>query len=329
MRSLKGFTAFGLFLLSFLLLIPALHAAGSPVYAVPIKAEAADTEAVIFEIDQAGNADADKANSAWPLIMEKDAVSSGGDSQYALAMANANSDLQEYQAGEAEIVNADETFSEKLAEFLTNPFVVPVLLSIAALGLLLEMFTPGLGVPGLLGLSSLLLFFYGHLVAGLAGYESIILLIIGFALLAAELLMPSGIIGFLGLAAILGSVLLAGGDLKTTAIAILIALIVATAGMVIILKFFGKRLHLFKRIILTDATDTASGYVSAVNRPELVGQIAVTVTALRPSGTIKLDDERIDAVSDGRFVDLGKSVKIIKVEGSRIVVREIDQEGEE
>ncbi|MDN7245801.1 NfeD family protein [Planococcus shenhongbingii] len=328
MRSLKGFMAFGLFLLSFLLLIPAIHAAGSPVYAMPIQAEAADTEAVIFEMDQASNAAADKANRAWPSIMENDAVSSG-DSQHALAMANADRGLQEYQAGEAEIVNADETFSEKLAGFLTNPFVVPVLLSIAALGLLLEMFTPGLGVPGLLGLSSLLLFFYGHLVAGLAGYESIILLIIGFALLAAELLVPSGIIGFLGLAAILGSVLLAGGNLKTTAIAILIALIVATAGMVIILKFFGKRLHLFKRIILTDATDTASGYVSAVNRPELVGQIAVTVTALRPSGTIKLNDERIDAVSDGRFVDSGKSVKIIKVEGSRIVVREIDQEGEE
>jgi len=148
-------------------------------------------------------------------------------------------------------------------------------------------------------------------------------------LLLIELLLSFGVAGFLGLMAILGSVLLAGGSLQSMSISILIALIAASAGMVIMVKFFGKRLHLFKRIILTDATDTASGYVSAVNRPELVGQIAVTATALRPSGTIRLGDERIDAVSEGRYIDKGKSVKIIKVEGSRIVVRELEKQEEE
>ena len=106
-------------------------------------------------------------------------------------------------------------------------------------------------------------------------------------------------------------------------------MIVATVGMVIVVKFFGKRLDLFKRIILTDATDTEHGYVSTTNRPELVGKIAHSVTALRPSGTIRLDDERIDAVSEGRFIDNGKDVKIIKVEGSRIVVRELEKQEEE
>lgn len=317
-------------------------------------------------IDQAGNAAEAKANSAWLSSMETAAESSKQrrDPKYALAMADASMDLPELQAGkgklltlsasEAEkvnysegtvssidellelknfenptIVTVDETFSETLARFLTNPIVVPILLSIAFLGLILEMFTPGVGVPGIIGFTSLMLFFYGHLVAGLAGYEAIVLLVIGFGLLATEFFVPGGIIGFLGLAAIFGSILLAGGDFQTTAVAILIALIVATAGMVILLKFFGKRLHLFDRIILNDATDTESGYVSNVNRTELVGQTALTMTALRPSGTIKLNDERIDAVSEGRFVDPGKQVKIIKVEGSRIVVREIDQEGEE
>ncbi|WP_439895823.1 hypothetical protein [Planococcus faecalis] len=105
---------------------------------------------------------------------------------------------------------------------MTNPIVVPILLSIAGLGLLLELFTPGVGVPGFIGLTFLMLFFYGHLVAGLAGYESIVLLVIGFGLLIAEFIIPGGVAGFLGIAAILGSVLLAGGDLKTTAIAYLL-----------------------------------------------------------------------------------------------------------
>ena len=229
----------------------------------------------------------------------------------------------------AEAAVADETFGSQLVDFITHPVVVPVLLSIAALGILLEMFTPGMGVPGLLGFSALALYFYGHWAAGLAGWDTLFLLILGLTLLLVELVIPIGLIGFLGLLAILGSVLLAGGDLISTAIAILIALIVATAGMVIIVKFFGKRLHLFKRVVLTDSTNSESGYVSNVNRYELVGQIAVTATALRPSGTIKLMDERIDAVSDGRFIDAGKDVKIIKVEGSRIVVREVEKEEEE
>ena len=227
------------------------------------------------------------------------------------------------------VVPAAGSFSEGLIVILTNPIVVPILLSIAALGLLLEMFTPGLGIPGILGLSSLLLFFYGHVAAGLAGFDSIFLLIVGIGLLLTEFFIPGGVLGIIGLSFILVSILLAGGDLETTAISILIALIVATAGMVIIVKFFGKRPHLFKRFILSDATDTKSGYVSAVNRPELVGQIAVTATALRPSGTIKLNDEWIDAVSDGRFIDPKTQVKIIKVEGSRIVVRELEKEEEE
>ncbi|MBT2569096.1 nodulation protein NfeD [Planococcus sp. ISL-110] len=441
MSRVKVYLGFGLLLLSFLLMLPAIQADTSTVYVIPIEdeverglqafiergieeAEDAGAEAIIFEIDtpggfvnaadgiarlldktsmetlafinqdalsagaflalhndeiymhpngrmgaaqvidQAGNAAADKANSAWLASMRSAAQTVERDPKYALAMADASASLPELGVAEGElltlgaleaeqvgysegtvstldellvlkgfenatIVTIDETFSESLARFLTNPIVVPILLSFAGLGLLLELFTPGVGIPGMFGLTFLMLFFYGHLVAGLAGYESIILLVIGFGLLVAEFIIPGGVAGFLGIAAILGSILLAGGDLKSTAIAVLIAMIAATVGMVIVVKFFGKRLDLFKRIILTDATDTEHGYVSTTNRPELVGKIAYTVTALRPSGTIRLDDERIDAVSEGRFIDSGKDVKIIKVEGSRIVVRELEKQEEE
>ncbi len=315
-------------------------------------------------IDQAGNAAADKADSAWRSSMVNAAESSDRETEYALAMADASIDLPEYRAGEgelltlraeeaeevgysegtvssieellelkglqdSELVYINETFSENLARFLTNPVVVPILLSVAMLGLLLELFTPGIGVPAFIGLTSLMLFFYGHLVSGLAGYESIILLVIGLGLMILEFFVPGGVAGILGIAAVLGSILLAGGDLQTTAIAVLIAMIAATSGMVILVKFFGKRLQLFNRIILSDSTDTKSGYVSTANRPELIGQMAVTATELRPSGTIVFGDERIDAVSEGRYIGRGKDVKIIKVEGSRIVVRELEKKEEE
>ena len=42
----------------------------------------------------------------------------------------------------------NETFTEKIARFITHPVVVPILLSIAGLGLVLELYSPGFGVPG-------------------------------------------------------------------------------------------------------------------------------------------------------------------------------------
>ncbi|NME04293.1 nodulation protein NfeD [Psychrobacillus sp. BL-248-WT-3] len=313
-------------------------------------------------IDNAGNAADMKATSAWKAKMINAAERTGKKPIYAQAMADESVDLPQYRAGKGElltlsaneaievgysegtvstfaelltasnlegakVVETEQAFVETLARIVTNPVVVPILLSLASLGLVLELYSPGFGLPGTVGLLSLGLFFYGHLVAGLAGYESIILLVIGIILIIAEFFVPGGIIGIIGLAAVLFSIILAGGNLFYMSVAVLIAITVAILGMVIIVKFFGKRVRLLNKMILTDATTTEQGYVSNQNRLDLVGKIAETMTQLRPSGTIRIENERIDAVSDGSFIGKDKKVVIIKVEGSRIVVREA-REGE-
>ena len=63
------------------------------------------------------------------------------------------------------------SFAYNLAVFITHPIVIPVLLTIGCVGLVMELFTPRLGLPGVIGISAFLLFFYGHLTAGLAGFE--------------------------------------------------------------------------------------------------------------------------------------------------------------
>jgi membrane-bound serine protease (ClpP class) len=309
-------------------------------------------------IDQAGNAADKKAQSYWLSAMKSAAESNGRDPQYALAMADESVVIEELgiekgelltlgskeakQVGYSEgtvanldelyetlgvdkssVVNVEETFAEKLARFITNPVVVPILLSLASLGLIVELYSPGFGIAGSIGLISLLLFFYGHLVAGLAGYETIILFIIGIALIVAEFFLPGGIAGGLGIGAILASIMLAGGDVVQMGISLLIALLIAVATMIIFVKVFGKKMKLFNKIILKDSTSTESGYVSNINRLELIGKEGVTKTPLRPSGTVIVDDERIDAVTEGGFIKAGERVKIVKVEGSRIVVRDI------
>lgn len=312
-------------------------------------------------IDQTGNAADEKARSAWAASMRNAAENSGRDPLYGLAMVDASIDLPEFGAEEgqlltlsakeaievkyadgivnsldevleaeglenAEIVSVEESFLVKLARFITNPIIVPILLSIGSLGLIVELYSPGFGIPGFMGLSALLLFFYGHMIVGLAGFEALLLFVFGVILLIAELFLPFGISGILGGIAILGSLYLSGADVTQISISILIALAVAITGMVIIMKFFGKKLRLFNKIVLTDSTSTERGYVSSVERSELLGQVADTLTPLRPSGTIVIGDERLDAVSEGNFIDRNKKVVIRKVEGSRIVVRELKEE---
>lgn len=314
-------------------------------------------------IEASGNAADVKAHSKWVAEMKNAAKSHDRETLYAEAMAEPSIPLSKYRAGKgelltltadeaeevgysdgtvtsfkevlklnklenAEIVKTNVTFTEGIARFVTHPIVVPILLSIAGLGLVVELYSPGFGVPGTMALSALLLFFFGHLIAGLAGYETLILFIIGIVLVILEFFLAGGIAGLLGAVAIVVSIILAGGNPMFMAYSVLIAIAVAVSGMVIIMKFFGRKLHLLNKVVLMDSTDTESGYVSNVNRVELLGKKAITITPLRPSGTIDMEGERIDVVSQGSYIDRGKHVIIVKVEGSRIVVREFEEKGE-
>lgn len=309
-------------------------------------------------IDQAGNAADKKAQSFWLAAMRSAAQESGRDPIYALAMADEDVDLPDYGAGKGELLTltteqalevgysegtvrnlenlievlgyedpvvktVEESFAEKLARFITHPVVVPILMSIGSLGLVLELYSPGFGLPGFMGISSLLLFFYGHLVAGLAGYEAIILFAIGIGLVILELFLPGGISGIIGFIAIIASLFLASGDIVNMGISLLIALVLSVLVSILMVKVLGKRMKFFRKIILTDSTNTESGYVSNKNRTDLIGLEGTTLTALRPSGTVQIGDERVDVVSEGGFIQKDKKVKIVKAEGSRIVVREL------
>lgn len=309
-------------------------------------------------INPDGTAANKKAQSAWLAAMKSAAEAQGRDPKYAAAMANPEIDLPEldapkgkyltlrpksavkvgYAAGivedraellhalglkNATILEMEPTLSEKLARFLINPFVITILLSIASLGLIVEVFSPGFGVPGIIGLLSLVLFFYGHVVAGLAGMEAIVLLILGIILVIAEFFVPGGIIGILGIGCVVVSLFISGQDIGNMAMSIGIAFLTSLIAAVILFRTIGMEKGIFRHIILNDKTSTELGYVSTVNRLELIGLEGKTITPLRPSGTAEFDNEHLDVVSEGRFIQTGQMIKIVKVEGSRIVVREI------
>lgn len=307
-----------------------------------------------------GNAAEDKVQSYWISKMRSAAELNGRDPIFAEAMVDKTVHLPEYgaksgdlltftanqaiQAGysegivenQAQLLNevgfsnvdlrhVDVSWSERIADFVTNSVIIPILLSLGSLGLVLELYSPGFGAPGIVGISSLLLFFYGHLIAGLAGMESIILFIIGFILIVLELFVPGGIAGFIGLGSIILSILIAGESMVQMAISLLIAFIIAIIAMVILMKFFGKKIRVISKLVLKDSTNTEQGYVSNKTRTELLNREGITMTPLRPSGTIMIDKERIDAVTEGGFINPGAKVMVVKVEGVRVIVREINE----
>lgn len=309
-------------------------------------------------IDSAGNAADEKTNSMWLATIE--AAAGDRNPIYARAMADKNVDLPKYRAGVGELLTlyADEalevgyaeaiakdrtellsfldlenalqkeievSFAEKIARFVTHPIIIPILLSIGSLGLVLELYSPGFGIPGIMGLSALLLFFFGHLVAGFAGFEVLILFILGIILIVIEIFFPGfGIFGILGIGSVIGSMVLASYSTGNILLSILIAVVITTVVSVFIFKYFGYRGPL-KKLILTDSTKTELGYVSSKTRLELIGKTGIATTTLRPSGTAIFDDERLDVVSEGGFIEQGKKVKIIASQGSRIVVREFNE----
>jgi len=57
------------------------------------------------------------------------------------------------------------------------------------------------------------------------------------------------------------------------------------------------------------------------NRPELLERDGVSLTNLRPCGTALIDDRRVDVVTEGQMVEKGTPVKVVAVEGLRVVVR--------
>ena len=70
--------------------------------------------------------------------------------------------------------------------------------------------------------------------------------------------------------------------------------------------------------------DSEQGYTSVRNEEELLGMEGVTLSLLRPAGQADIGGRRVDVVTEGEFIPKGVRVKVIKVEGFRIVVERVE-----
>lgn len=253
--------------------------------------------------------------------------------QHGLADFRANSVesvLQQLGLAGAQVRPASPNWAETLVRFLTNPIVSSLLMTIGMLGILLEIRTPGFGVPGALGIASLGLFFWGHWLVQLAGWEELLLVGGGLLLLAIELfVIPGfGVAGILGIAGILAGLSLSLVGTGATwefmlrgAGRVVFSLLLAIVASLALLRFL-PRLPFGRRLILETVLPVGQGSppVPETDRGWL-GKSGTAVSPLRPAGIAEIEGERVDVVSDGEYIEPGEPVVVTRVDGNRIVVR--------
>lgn len=261
-----------------------------------------------------------------------------GDDQHALLSEGTVKDLDEMLSriglAHAERRELEVTWAEQVARFLKSPLVSMLLLAGGMLGIYIEIKTPGFGLPGILGAFCLGLFFWGHHIAGLAGTEELLLFLVGLTLIIMEIFVfPGfGVLGVCGGILVIASILAAmvqrmpGGpfvpslpELHAPLMQLSGAVILAAVSALALGRFLPKT-PLYGWLVLHQANVRSAGYAAAATEDALLGQVATTVSQLRPAGTVQLGDRRIDVVTRGDFVDKGKPVRIIDVQGSRVVV---------
>ncbi|MEO7300625.1 MAG: NfeD family protein [Verrucomicrobiota bacterium] len=147
----------------------------------------------------------------------------------------------------------------------------------------------------------------------------IALIVVGAILLILETILPGLIAGSIGLLCIIAGVYLAYDRLGVEVgnyvlMGVAVALIVGT---ICWLKYFPN-----SRLARPLISRSAVGGIGT-DRPELLDQVGTAYTNLRPSGTALLEGKRVDVVTEGALIEKGAAIKVVAIEGLRVIVRAI------
>ena len=238
--------------------------------------------------------------------------------------------LDAFSLKNAKEVYLTSNWAEDVVRFLNNPIISSILIMIGFFGLMAEIKTPGWGLAGTSALIALTIFFGSSYILQLASILEILLFILGLVLLLAEIfIIPGfGIAGISGIVMIFASILLSllGSDsfLDMHAVSIAIiqlsgAMVFALVGMFFLINYLPKSTA-FNKLVLSESEKSEHGFVSYPSDKDLVGKTGIAYTTLRPGGTAEIEGKRIDVVADSEYIDKNAKIKVLRVEGIKVVV---------
>ena len=232
----------------------------------------------------------------------------------------------------AQIIESTENWSENIVRFLTNPVVASLLTTFGFLGILFELQSPGWGIPGFVGLTCLILSLSVSYIAQLATMSDMIFILTGLSLMLLEMLVIPGFgivglggIGFMlyGLYLLLLPEVPVGEEVLSQAMdGFLIGILGAILGLVLLGKLM-IRSKFWEQLTSPSSQKKDQGFSNTQGWEGLEGKSGTADTDLHPSGWVKIDGQRIFVVSEGDFIEKGKEVTILSVDGNRVLVREL------
>ncbi len=207
----------------------------------------------------------------------------------------------------------------------------------------IEFKIPGFGIFGICSITCFALFFASYFIAGLSGWEAAVVFAVGLLLVLGEFFLHPGtmIPGLVGVLLMLGSLVWAMVDhwpgtptiptseeLRRPLLNLVIALLGGGVLMAVLAKFLPNT-SIFRRLVLSTASASGPAVTVPIVNLELhVGDTGVAATTLRPSGKATFQDNAHDVITDGNFIREGTSVRVVNVDGMRVVVEAVsDSQG--
>ncbi|PYK56656.1 MAG: serine protease [Verrucomicrobia bacterium] len=240
-------------------------------------------------------------------------------------------------------VTIEPTGFEQFAFWITA--LAPLLLLGGILGAYLEFKIPGVTWPGVISVICFALFFLGHYLAGLAGWEVVALFILGMVLVLIEILFFAhstiifGVVGvFLMLASLLWTMIdrYPGQNFFPTGKMLAIPLLnmfIAIIGSFIVIALLARylpRTSIYRRFALMDSNPPGPSLAGVPRQFATAltltpGTQGTAVTVLRPSGKARFADHVVDVVTEGEFIAPQTPVMVLQTDGMRVVVKSAHQ----
>lgn len=149
----------------------------------------------------------------------------------------------------------------------------------------------------------------------------ITLLLVGTFLIGAEIFIPGAVAGTIGGAALFAAVVVAFNISTTWGFYVLFGVFILVALTTIAwIRLFPKSGIGQKMTLAVDG----KGFKAPDPHQALLGKTGVTHSDLRPAGYALIDGKRIDVVSEGGLIDSDIPIRVIKIEGTRVVVRKVE-----
>lgn len=244
--------------------------------------------------------------------------------------------------GASQRIEVTENWSESFVRWI-QPFL-PVLMILGIGAVYTEVKAPGFGIPGIVGIICLGLVFFNQYLVGLADYTEILIFIIGFLLLGMEMFVLPGF----GIAGISAIIVLAAGLVLSFQNFVLPdpslpwqgALMIKNLGLVMgsalgalvvsisVVRFALPKLSKVIPGPYLDATLQDSRADSTEALGISTGDEGISLTTLRPSGKVRIGDRKIDAVTQGDFIDPDTPVRVTKVTAGHVIVEMIMEKRE-